>query len=71
MVVPPANDPVMQYRLDQLEVEMRLKADAADMTKVVAELNGIKKILVGVLLAIVTASIGFGFAALQIAGAHG
>jgi hypothetical protein len=61
---------VVYGRLDALETGMTTKADKTELSAVVKELSDIKKLLIGLLLAIVTASIGFGFAALQIAGSH-
>jgi hypothetical protein len=46
------------------------KAEATALTAVVDELRGIKRLLVGLLVSITLASVGFGFAALQIAGSH-
>lgn len=55
---------------DELEALDDQKAEAKDLAAVVTELGSIKRLLVMVLLAIVTASVGFGFAALQIASQH-
>jgi hypothetical protein len=46
------------------------KAEATALTAVVDEFRGIKRLLVGLLVSITLASVGFGFAALQIAGSH-
>lgn len=46
------------------------KAEATALTAVIVELRGIKRLLVGLLVSITLASVGFGFAALQIAGRH-
>jgi hypothetical protein len=61
---------LVRYRLDLLDKLLESKASVEQMTAVTAELASIKKLLVAVLMAIVVASIGFGFAALQIAGTH-
>lgn len=53
--------------LVKLDVE---KADAEALRAVVVELRGIKRLLIGLLVSIVIASVTFGLAALQIAGSH-
>lgn len=61
---------VWRYRIEETEKDVTTlgdkKADKAEITAVVNELNSIKKILIAVLLAIVTGSIGLAFAAIQI-----
>ena len=61
---------LVRYRLDLLDKLLESKASVQQMASVTAELASIKKLLIAVLMAIVVASIGFGFAALQIAGTH-
>lgn len=63
------NDEALRARA-RVDDELKEKAAAKDLVAVVNELASIKRLLVLVLMAIVTASIGFGFAALQIAGNH-
>ena len=55
---------------DQLGALNKDKASAADLAAVIVELRGIKRLLIGLLVSITLASVGFGFAALQIAGSH-
>lgn len=55
---------------DQLGALNKDKASAADLAAVIVELKGIKRLLIGLLVSITLASVGFGFAALQIAGSH-
>lgn len=61
---------VWRYRIEENEKDTATlgekKADKTEIAAVVAELNSIKKILIAVLLAIVTGSIGLAFAAIQI-----
>lgn len=61
---------VWRYRIEENEKYTaslgEKKADKTEIAAIVAELNSIKKILVAVLLAIVTGSIGLAFAAIQI-----
>ena len=57
-------------RAGRFEKGLDKKADTTALDAVVAELGSIKRLLIAVLLAIVVASVGFGFAALQIAGSH-
>lgn len=59
-----------RYRVEEVEKAVAKKADKTEIEAVVNELASIRKLLAMVLMAIVAASIGFGFAALQIAGTH-
>lgn len=66
------DEPVLAWRVAQAEKAIEKKADQADVDRLVAELVSIKKLLGGVLFAIVGGSIGFGYAAIQIASSiHG
>jgi hypothetical protein len=65
---------VWRYRIEQVEtVAKTLDADKADKTEiasVIKSLEGIKKILMAVLMAIVLGSIGFAFTAIQLVSQH-
>ncbi|HET6502096.1 MAG TPA: hypothetical protein VFG87_15175 [Amycolatopsis sp.] len=57
--------------LDEAKAEAKDLAAVVDrLDKLDGRLGGIQKLLVGLLASITLASIGFGFAALQIAGSH-
>ena len=66
-----------QRNRDRVDRELDGKAERTDLTPILqrldrldARLGGTNKLLVGLLVSITLAAVGFGFAALQFAGSH-
>ena len=68
---------IIEERTNAVDRELDGKAERTDLTPILqrldrldARLGGTNKLLVGLLVSITLAAVGFGFAALQFAGSH-
>ena len=62
------NGAVVELRLTNLEEQVRGKADADDVDRLLEEVRGIRRLLTGLLVSIAVAAIGALFTIIQLGG---